>query len=351
MNVLILGIFIVSIVLIIVAFFYNVQTYKQYYAIFGISSLFGSLFLALWVFLDFLTFLFSQAEWYLPQIADLSGSFLAVGFFSLHYFYDEMSTSYRQRRSIAMNLAITGFLLGTIWIEGVNHVTSEGLIATNRYVTALYILQGALLISRIFLHIEKQDSLAEYYGLSRILSQKNFKVLRTFLIFVLLSSLGMLVFLPETLSLPFIPLTALALFALALLTSNRNLMAFPISQKVRALAIVKGNEVVYSYRFATHKIDEQNFITFMLELNKLMQELIRTESRLMSINTRDMLVMFDNVKEHVVLLLAERQSPLLSKTFRYVIQQLRLIGLETHQAIDELVERSFLSLKEIISIE
>jgi len=248
------------------------------------------------------------------RISTVSVIVLATAYYLLHLFHDEISASYRQRKTMTLASIIYGLVVGGAFFD---HALNIDPVTHGPYVNPIYgmliVGQATLAIHRITTHIIVMSKLSDHYGIkSNISTSTRILVQR-----LLLASLGigifLMLFVQDVLSLPFAIITAIGILVLAILYKVDPISSIPIAQQIKAISLISGEQMKYYYIFSDDVktfVDQEDFASLVTNLSKLYVDIVQSETKVTSIDTGDYLFMFEPAGDNeYLLLIVERKAP------------------------------------------
>lgn len=275
---------------------------------------------------------------------------LSSAIFFLHNFYDELSASYRQRKTMTLGSLLYGLVLGSISVPEFIQLAPQREILTNPVVASLILGQAALAIYRIIRHFNHQASLSEYYGISSAINSEKIRYIKlayaVLLIFGLMLGVarpvfGWLIGLAD----PFILVNPIAFLLLAVLSYYDPISSLPVAQRINIAALIDFEspnnrlEYVFSSTFATKGTELNDFIR---DIQSLIQELIQSSSSVRSIATHDVFVMFETCDNKLLMLIMERPSNLIAALLKRTAAALKEFQVISPQDFAKIIEANII---------
>jgi len=352
-NLLFVSIMITGLVLALISFLATFQSYKNFsWGSLGIITSYGLL--IIWIGLDlFNYYLQDESKLLIVQLATVA---LSTSLYSLHWFYDDVSAIFRQRKTMTLGSALYGSVIGIVWIEGsapaVNLIGENyvGLAEIHVVLAGLILAQALLTLNRILNHVKNQFGLAEHYGLMTA-NQSKFIVKYMIAVFPILI-LGSLIYITaprwtnlKLIVVPFHIIIPIGYFVLSLLIRSSIVSSMSISQPLQAIALVSDNGIKYIHIFVNEGgsvVEDEYFGEFSVQISQLFQEIVNTEGRMVSISTGDVVVVFEKCGDDELILILNQRGPqihrLLRNTAKLITGENEINGAK----FSELVEKNML---------
>jgi len=269
-----------------------------------------------------ITIYFSNNKSEALYISKFSTIILVSGLYFLHYFHDEISAAYRQRKTMTLASLVCGMNIGAIFLDDTVNLMGHPFIPVlHPYFGLLITWQATLLIHRITSHIINMGQLSDYYGIKGRLNPKLGELVQKSLyIFLAFSALSYLIIdnQPSTILTLVISIGGLLL---AILYNRDPLSSLPIAQPIEAIALIRKEQVKFLQVFQSsgNSIARQDdFGILILTLIQFFTEMMKSETRIRSISTNDVLIMFENSGTDYLILVLKNRSPLVRRILKLV---------------------------------
>ncbi len=280
------------------------------------------------------------------NVSRFSTIVLVTGLYLLHYFHDEISAEYRQRKTMVFASLVWGMNIGVTWIDGAIEIHEDPFVPVLHPLFGLLITwQSALLIHRITSHNITMGKLSHYYGIEGMVEARYRVYLqRVLFIFLFFTALSYIVFSeqPSTSSTVIIPIGGLFL---ALLYNRDPLSSLPIAQPIEAIALIRNDQVKFLHVLeytGQSVVKQENFGTLMTTLTQFFKEMMRSESRIRSISTHDILVMFELCGKDYIVLVLKHRAPLIRRILKLVATEIAQNNPEDDNSFSLLINKFLL---------
>ncbi len=349
---LILMIIIFSILFSFLGLWLVIDTFNNYYAGMGFTIISAYSLLLMYPILETVIWANASSE-SASTISRFSTCVLAFGLYLLHYFHDEISAVYRQRKTMTLASLIFGLIIGGIWLENAVKISqSSRAPIVHPLMGLLIITQAGLLIQRVTSHSITMGELSKHFNIESTV-QPYMRVLFQRLIFIFLgiSSLSF-IFMKNIVSTPFTLLITVGIVLLAILYKKDPLTSIPIAQPLQAAALIREGSVMFLHVFeASGKTvaEKDEFGRLITELAKFFKEIMKTNSPIRSISTPDILLKFENCNTDHLILILKHQSPLVRRILQIVATAIIRLNPTTNKEFSQIIEQ-YLLFKKIFSI-
>ncbi|MHA2501377.1 MAG: diacylglycerol/lipid kinase family protein [Candidatus Kariarchaeaceae archaeon] len=296
----------------LVSFTIHYQIYRRFSLKISRTLVLANFFILVWISLDFVLLNFVNDISQALQLSSISASFLTTGLYLTHYFYDELSASYRQRKTMTLASIIFGLNLGMSWISSQISVDLTRGVKVSSILVLMLLIQGIILSHRIVRHLQNQVKLTDHYDIPSIFKKGTFVPIILPIVFVTISAILVYLFTDFTpYTTPFYLIVAFGYLFLSMISSRDPLSSMPVAQPLEAIALISENEdEQFRYIFAKESaIDEENFGDFIRGVGGLLTEIIKSESRIVSFNSIDLVVMFEPIGERTLVLILKKRNP------------------------------------------
>lgn len=310
-----------TILISLVATLFIILTFRKFYAGLGLTIILAYLIFSIHFSLELVLHNITDNDQALV-VARISSVFLSTGMYLLHYFHDEISAEYRERKTMTLASIVWGTILGAAWLHGSIKIDDNiHAPVVHPLFGLLFVLQAGLLIYRVTSHIITMGRLSDHYGVEgRIPFKYRILIQRILYIFVAIGALNY-IFISDSPSTPFSFLIAVGGFLLAILYNRDPLSSLPIAQPMQALAMLREGEVLYLHVFSSSGetvAQQEDFGALMTTLGQFYREIMRSETRIRSISTKDVLLMFEMAGEDYLVLVLKHRAPLVRRILRSV---------------------------------
>lgn len=310
-----------AVIISIVAFFIIFTTFRSYYSGIGVTIMASYLLIVVYTFLEIIIYNSTDKNEAL-YISKFSTIVLVSGLYFLHYFHDEISAGYKQRKTMTFASLVFGMNIGAIFLKDTIKIIGDPFTPVlHPYFGLLITWQAILLIHRITSHIINMGELSDYYGIEGKVNP-NFRkgVQKTLYVFLAFSAISYLIIDEQ-------PSTNLTLIIsgggllLAILYNRDPLSSLPIAQPIEAIALIREERVKYLQVFESSGNSIANQDDFGILVSTLIQfftEMMKSETRIRSISTKDVLIMFEISGFDYLILVLKNRSPLVRRILKLV---------------------------------
>ena len=233
-----------------IAFLIILLTFRSYYSGMGFTIMASYLLILVYTGLEMMIY-YSKSKTNALGISKISTIVLISGLYFLHYFHDEISADYRQRKTMTFASLVYGMNIGATFLDNTLKIIGDGpyLPVVHPYFGLMITLQSSILVHRITSHIINMGELSDHYGIEGKVKPKfRSGVQKTLYVFLTISALSYLIIndQPST-NLTLIIVTGGLL--LAILYNRDPLSSLPIAQPIEAIALIREERVEYLHVF------------------------------------------------------------------------------------------------------
>ncbi|MCE7737680.1 MAG: hypothetical protein GPJ54_22505 [Candidatus Heimdallarchaeota archaeon] len=310
-----------AIVISIIAFFIIFITFNTYYSGIGFTIMSSYLLIVIYSILEVIIYN-SNNESQALNISKFSTMVLVTGLYFLHYFHDEISAAYKQRKTMTFASLVYGMNIGAIFLEDTVTIIGDPFVPVlHPYFGLLITWQATLLIHRITSHLINMGELSDYYGIEGKVNPKFRKgVQKTLYIFLAFSAISYLI-IDEQPSTNLTLVIAVGGLLLATLYNRDPLSSLPIAQPIEAIALIREERVKYLEVFESSGksiAKQDDFGILVSTLIQFFTEMMKSETRIRSISTNDVLIMFEISGFDYLILVLKNRSPLVRRILKLV---------------------------------
>jgi len=311
----------ISVVLCLISLIFIIATFKAFYSGIGFNIILAYIIVIIYLFMEIRIYYSTNAE-DAKMLSKISSGILGFGLYLLHYFHDEVSAVYRQRKTMTLSSIVFGMVLAGAWLEGVvkiNTIDGHFVPQINPIYGMLIIFQASLLIYRVIQNTMTLGELSDHYGIKSAVPIEARRLLqRGLYVFQAVAVLTFIV-IENVVSTPFAILISLGLFGLSLMYFRDPLSTLPIGQPIQALALIRDEQVIFLHTFSsadTHLSERENFGPIMISLGKLYGEIMQSQATIRSISTEEVLVMFENAGDDYLVMILKYRAPLVRRILK-----------------------------------
>lgn len=318
-------ILVIASIVALIALFIILLRFRKYYSGMGFTIIFSYLLVLCYSILEIVIY-FSNNEDQALTISKFSTIVLVTGIYFLHYFHDEISAEYRQRKTMTFASLVYGMTIGATFLDDTIQIRTNPMVPIlHPYFGLLITWQSALLIHRITSHIINMGELSDHYGIEgRVKPKFRATVQKTLYVFLAFSAAGYLI-IDDQPSTNLTLIIAIGGLLLAILYYRDPLSSLPISQPIEAIALIRNENVKYLHVLESSGNSIARHDDFGILVTTLVQfftEMMKSETRIRSISTEDVLIMFEVSGSDNLILLLKHRSPLVRRIFKLVATEI-----------------------------
>ncbi|MCH8908162.1 MAG: hypothetical protein IH840_13820 [Candidatus Heimdallarchaeota archaeon] len=348
MNIYVITSLALSLVFIILGLIQIISVFRKYYQGIGYVIVISYLLFLLHVLLDILLF-YSESVDRALNISKVSSAVLGSAFYLLHYFHDEISTEYRQRKTMTLASALLGVVIGGTLIDGSITIDEElNAPILSPYYGLVFVMQAILVIHRLTNHNLKMGELSEHYEIETSFTLSARIKLQKISYALAFLTLVSFIFFQNVISTPFTATITISLLLLSYLYRIDSLSSLPISQKLDAIALIEEGEVKFLHAFAPegfHFAEGQDFGIFMTSIGKFFEQIIQSETRIQTISTQDTELVFEELDDGFLIMMMEDKIPLLQKILKATADDINRIKPQKLEQFTEIVTKQLIRLE------
>lgn len=329
----------------IVSWFIVMVTFRNYYSGMGLTIIIAYALIVSYTVLELFIFL-ADSIVIANNISKISTIVLVTGLYLLHYFHDEISAEYRQRKTMVIASLIWGMNVGVTLIDGSIKIRDDPFVPVLHPLFGLLITgQSVLLIHRITSHNITMGNLSNHYGIKEKVPARYREYLQRILyVFLFFTALSYIIIdnQASTASTVIIPVGGLFL---ALLYNRDPLSSLPIAQPIEAIALIREDKVRFLHVLDStgeSVVKQENFGILMITLSKFFKEMMKSETKIRSISTHDVLVMFEISGKDYIVLILKRRAPLIRKILKLVVTEIGLNNPQDDISFSNLINKYLL---------
>lgn len=302
----------ISLFIVLIGLLILITTFDNFYGGMGYSIAFSYLSIILYNSLEIFILTRPSIDNILT-ISRISSAVLGLGIYLIHYFHDELSAIYRERRTMTIGSVLFGLVISGAWFEGAININPDtGAPFVHPLYGALILLQGTFAIHRITSHLIKVSELTDHYQIQSTISTRFRNIIQKALLGALILSIGLMFFIQDIISLPFAIIISILFLALAILYKLDPISSVPIAQPMKAIALINNDRVKFLHIFSpesTEMLTRNDFASLMTNLGRLFADITKTESSITSMTAGNAHLMFQPCGNDVLVLLLERRAP------------------------------------------
>lgn len=310
-----------AIIISVIAFVIIFVTFRSYYSGMGVTIMSSYLLIVIYTVLEIIIY-YSTNESEALYISKFSTIVLVSGLYFLHYFHDEISAAYKQRKTMTIASLVFGMNIGAIFLEDTVKIIGDPFTPVLHPIFGLLITwQATLLIHRITSHIINMGDLSDYYGIEGKVNPKFRKGVQKILyVFLAFSAISYLI-IDEQPSTNLTLVIAIGGLLLAILYNRDPLSSLPIAQQIEAIALIREERVKYLEVFESSGnsiASQDDFGILVSSLIQFFTEMMKSKTRIRSISTSDVLIMFEISGFDYLILVLKNRSPLVRRILKLV---------------------------------
>ncbi|MHA2027871.1 MAG: hypothetical protein ACXAC2_17225 [Candidatus Kariarchaeaceae archaeon] len=314
-------IIILALIISLIALIITTITYRTYYSGMGVTMIFSYALIFIYTILEFLIYRANSRDEAL-RLSKFSTVVLVSGLYFLHYFHDEISVDYRQRKTMTFASLVWGMNIGLVLLDGAIKIKSDPFVPVlHPYFGLLITWQAALLIHRITSHIINMGMLSDHFGIEgKVKPRFREGVQKILYVFLFFSAISYILIEDQ----PSTNLTLIISFGgllLSILYNKDPLSSLPFTQKIEAIALIREDNVEFLQVFESSGnsiAKQEDFGILVTTLIQFFKEMIKSETRIRSISTNDVLVMFEPCGTDYLILVLKYRAPLIRRILKLV---------------------------------